>query len=107
MGSLASVSGTAGIVEEEARSMRAAKDDSLAAALARGGMVPFLRAWYAQPLWTGLRAHPRSGLLTLPRAAEPCSAHGARCKLHASEPLGGRVAAACGRRTAVRAAGAV
>ena len=57
--SLASVSGTAGIVGEEARSLRTAKDDTLAAALKQGGMAPFLQAWYAQPLWTSLRLHPR------------------------------------------------
>jgi hypothetical protein len=56
---MASISGTAGIAAEGARAARRARDDSLAAALADGGMAALVEAWYAQPLWASLRAHPR------------------------------------------------
>ena len=48
---------------------RAAADDALSAALLRGGgLQPFLRHWYAMPMWASLTLHPHFGALLEQRA---------------------------------------
>lgn len=52
--------GTAGIDDPDERAARRAHDEDLAATLEVGGLEPFLDAWLAQPLFTGIppaRAH--------------------------------------------------
>ena len=63
VGSVAPISSIAGIAGEGAHAVHRARDDSLAAALAGDGSAAFLEAWYAQPLWASLRAHPRRARL--------------------------------------------
>ena len=50
---------------------RAAADDALSAALLRGGgLQPFLRHWYAMPMWASLTSHPHFGALLEKRAED-------------------------------------
>lgn len=51
--------GTPGLPDAAARAERAARDDSLAAALRIGGLPAFLEHWYQQPMWAPLRSSPR------------------------------------------------
>ncbi|XP_051146167.1 protein PHYLLO, chloroplastic [Andrographis paniculata] len=53
------VSGSPGLADENARTLRRAKDDFRANALVSNGIEFFLDAWYADELWTSFRIHPR------------------------------------------------
>lgn len=49
------LSATAGIVDDDARALRRARDDARAAALeADGDVAAFVDRWLAQPMWAGL-----------------------------------------------------
>ncbi|XP_004237229.1 protein PHYLLO, chloroplastic isoform X1 [Solanum lycopersicum] len=52
------ISGSPGLIDEEARKVRRAKDDFFACSFAASGLEPFLDAWYSGDLWNSLRAHP-------------------------------------------------
>ncbi|PHT48075.1 Protein PHYLLO, chloroplastic [Capsicum baccatum] len=52
------ISGSPGLIDEEARKVRRAKDDFAACSLASSGLEPFLDAWYSGDLWNSLRTHP-------------------------------------------------
>ncbi|CAN4125211.1 unnamed protein product [Withania somnifera] len=52
------ISGSPGLIDEEARKVRRAKDDFAACSLASYGLEPFLDAWYSGDLWDSLRTHP-------------------------------------------------
>ena len=60
--SLTMVSGTAGIADSQHRVARREKDAGLAQALLAEGLPAFVEAWYQQPMWQSLRAHPRYGV---------------------------------------------
>ena len=51
-------SGMPGLEAEEERVSRMARDEARASELRRGGMVPFLHAWYEQTLFDSLRKQP-------------------------------------------------
>ena len=55
----ASIGGSGGIRDERQRALRADRDDSMAQALADGGVGAFVNAWYRQGLFRSLSAHPR------------------------------------------------
>ena len=57
--SLTVVSGTAGIVDSQQRTVRQEKDAGLAQALLTNGLPAFVETWYQQPMWQSLRAHAR------------------------------------------------
>ncbi|XP_060185317.1 protein PHYLLO, chloroplastic isoform X1 [Lycium barbarum] len=52
------ISGSPGLIDEDARKVRRAKDDFAACSLASSGLEPFLDAWYSVDLWNSLRIHP-------------------------------------------------
>nr|XP_016472808.1 PREDICTED: protein PHYLLO, chloroplastic-like isoform X2 [Nicotiana tabacum] len=52
------ISGSPGLMDEEARKVRWAKDDFAACFLVSSGLEPFLGAWYSGDLWNSLRTHP-------------------------------------------------
>lgn len=52
------ISGSPGLIDEEARKVRRAKDDFSACFLASSGLESFLDAWYSGDLWNSLRTHP-------------------------------------------------
>ncbi|KAJ8564701.1 hypothetical protein K7X08_001161 [Anisodus acutangulus] len=52
------ISGSPGLIDEEARKVRRAKDDFAACSLVSSGLEPFLDAWYSGDLWNSLRTHP-------------------------------------------------
>ena len=54
-----SIGGSGGIRDERQRALRADRDDSMAEALADGGVGAFVNAWYRQGLFRSLSAHPR------------------------------------------------
>lgn len=56
---VASIGGSGGIRDERQRALRADRDDSMAEALADGGVGAFVNAWYRQGLFRSLSAHPR------------------------------------------------
>ena len=56
---VASIGGSGGIRDECQRALRADRDDSMAEALADGGVGAFVGAWYRQGLFRSLSAHPR------------------------------------------------
>lgn len=45
------VSGSPGLIDEEAREVRRAKDDFRASNLVSNGLERFLETWYAEELW--------------------------------------------------------
>ena len=57
--STVSIGGSGGIRDERQRALRADRDDSMAEALADGGVGAFVNAWYRQGLFRSLSAHPR------------------------------------------------
>ncbi|XP_049363348.1 protein PHYLLO, chloroplastic isoform X2 [Solanum verrucosum] len=52
------IAGSPGLIDEEARKVRRAKDDFFACSFAASGLEPFLDAWYSGELWNSLRTHP-------------------------------------------------
>ncbi|XP_024934015.3 protein PHYLLO, chloroplastic isoform X2 [Ziziphus jujuba] len=53
------ISGSPGLKNEVARKVRKAKDDSRASFLVAYGLHLFVENWYAGPLWSSLRGHPK------------------------------------------------
>ncbi|PIN25904.1 Isochorismate synthase [Handroanthus impetiginosus] len=52
------ISGSPGLIDNDARTIRRAKDDFRASTLVSNGLEFFLEAWYAEELWASLRSHP-------------------------------------------------
>ncbi|XP_047960192.1 protein PHYLLO, chloroplastic isoform X1 [Salvia hispanica] len=52
------ISGSPGLIDNDARTTRKAKDDFRASTLVANGLEFFLDTWYAEELWTSLRSHP-------------------------------------------------
>ncbi|KAH6797875.1 2-oxoglutarate decarboxylase/hydro-lyase/magnesium ion-binding protein [Perilla frutescens var. hirtella] len=52
------ISGSPGLIDNDARTIRKAKDDFRASTLVSNGLEFFLETWYAEELWTSLRSHP-------------------------------------------------
>ncbi|KAK4479847.1 hypothetical protein RD792_015390 [Penstemon davidsonii] len=52
------ISGSPGLVDTNARSIRKAKDDFRASTLVSHGLEHFVKTWYTEELWASLRSHP-------------------------------------------------
>ncbi|GFP95293.1 protein phyllo chloroplastic [Phtheirospermum japonicum] len=52
------ISGSPGLVDNDARAIRKAKDDFRASTLVSNGLEFFTEAWYAEEMWASLRSHP-------------------------------------------------
>ncbi|KAK6133984.1 hypothetical protein DH2020_032275 [Rehmannia glutinosa] len=52
------ISGSPGLIDNDARAIRKAKDDFRASTLISNGLDFFTEAWYAEGLWASLRSHP-------------------------------------------------
>ncbi|KAL8035297.1 hypothetical protein ABFS82_12G085600 [Erythranthe guttata] len=52
------ISGSPGLVDEDSREIRKAKDEFRASTLVSNGLRFFTEAWYAEELWASLRGHP-------------------------------------------------
>ncbi|KAL8518400.1 hypothetical protein ACS0TY_009692 [Phlomoides rotata] len=52
------ISGSPGLIDNDARTMRKAKDEFRASTLVSNGLDFFIDAWYSEELWTSLRIHP-------------------------------------------------
>lgn len=46
------ISGSPGLIDDDARTIRKAKDDFRASTLVSNGLEFFLDTWYAEELWT-------------------------------------------------------
>ncbi|KAL3654341.1 hypothetical protein CASFOL_004022 [Castilleja foliolosa] len=52
------ISGSPGLVDNDDRAIRKAKDDFRASTLVSNGLEFFTEAWYAEEMWASLRSHP-------------------------------------------------
>ncbi|KAG6426170.1 hypothetical protein SASPL_110388 [Salvia splendens] len=52
------ISGSPGLIDDDVRTTREAKDDFRASTLISNGLEFFLDTWYAEELWASLRSHP-------------------------------------------------
>ncbi|KAK4430131.1 protein PHYLLO, chloroplastic [Sesamum alatum] len=53
------ISGSPGLIDNDARATRKAKDDFRASTLVSNGLEFFIQTWYAEELWTSFRCHPK------------------------------------------------
>ncbi|KAL0396872.1 UNVERIFIED_CONTAM: protein PHYLLO, chloroplastic [Sesamum calycinum] len=53
------ISGSPGLIDNDARATRKAKDDFRASTLVSNGLEFFMQTWYAEELWASFRSHPK------------------------------------------------
>ncbi|GER31893.1 2-succinyl-5-enolpyruvyl-6-hydroxy-3-cyclohexene-1-carboxylate synthase [Striga asiatica] len=61
------ISGSPGLIDNDAREIRKAKDDFRASTLVSNGLEFFTEAWYGEELWASLRTHPHFKMIVSSR----------------------------------------